>query len=756
MYSVSVSRPTFNPELHWGKQMAHINKATGVFLLQIIDWLGDDRLLRFLFVLAVWGLFASIVYWLLFHLFKAIANRTRTDVDNILLRMVRTPIFVALVAFGLVNAVDQLQMGPELSLGVRRLYAVVLIVAVFYLAWRITKEMGLRWLKQHAVETENTVEDLLAPALNTVGPLVFFLLAFAFILEAVGVNIGLLLASIGAVGLIIGLAFQDILGNLFSGVYLMIDPPFRADDLIILPEGKIYRVDKVGLRMTQLYDMSNHALIFTPNSVLTKSSIANITKPTVDMKVAASIRSTMEADPARVKLLLKEILQSHRNILGRPSDKLATLRKRIDKTALLAGASSAKLTLALDALSAWRKQYAGGDQMHIELLELRKEMSRSLTDAYAVLKYIPSRPDTEQYLQTLRRILSGAGGVGKPDLSDTDRIHEIDTAWDGLASVLADEQLEPLRGPLASVEQLDMRRAALEHEIATQDEAAQDELDKLLAELVQVGKQVSEALVERNLSKEAARIALWVDNMAVVYTEMEMLDAVDGLNRELDGLVSWLRSMEEGGLNKQERDRIKTLVGAWGGMNMIENRRMAELRRRIMRWVEWKEEGVLPTREYGAMVAEWDRKLRQLSAKLVMAPSDEEELLDTHLDRTRQWINSVRFYEAFEDWKLPSAGFKGFGEYYYDYGMSYYIDDIKLENFARQGKVTGDLMMDIYEVFRSEGIEVPLPRSESVTRQYMSLLQSPTPIAEGNGTAPPAVQDKPTDPFLQESSLPQQ
>lgn len=685
--------------------MAHIS----VFFLQVINWLGDDRLLRFLFVLAIWGLFASIAYWLLFHLFKAIAGQTHTDVDNILLRTVRGPAFVALVAFGLVSALDQLQMGPELSLGVHRIYAVVLVAAIFYLAWRITREIGLRWLRRRAIETESTMDDLLVPVLNTMGPLVFFLVALAFVLQALGVDIGLLLASVGAVGLIIGLAFQDTLSNLFSGIYLMIDPPFRADDLVILPDGKIYRVEKVGLRMTQLYDMSNHALVYTPNSVLTRSTISNITKPTVDMKVVSPMRSGMEADPAHVKALLKEILQSHRNILGRPNDKLAILHKRIGQISLLGGASSATLTLALEALAGWRESHAdSNDEMHTNLLELRKEMGRCLTDAQAVLKYIPSRHDTEQHLQVLRRQLSGAEVKSRPNISRADRIQEIDAAWDGMAAVLADEQLEPLRGPLGSVEQLDAQQNTLEYELAVKDTETQDELDRLLVELVEAGELVSEALLERNLSKEAARIKLWVRNVAVVYTEIEMLDSIDGLNRELDGLVFWLRSLEEGGLSRQERTRIKALFGAWGGMRMLEKRRMAELRRRIMRWVEWKEEAVLPTREYGALLAEWDRKLRQLSVRLLSAPEEEEELLDVHLDKTRQWINSIRFYEAFEDWKLPAAGFRGFGEHCYDYSMGYYIDDIKLENFTRQGKVTGDLMMDIYEVFRREGIEIPI------------------------------------------------
>ena len=77
------------------------------------------------------------------------------------------------------------------------------------------------------------------PLLNTLGPLIFFLAALIIILQTLGVDVGLVAVSIGAVGLILGFAFQDSLSNLFSGIYLMIDPPFRENDLIILADGKI-------------------------------------------------------------------------------------------------------------------------------------------------------------------------------------------------------------------------------------------------------------------------------------------------------------------------------------------------------------------------------------------------------------------------------------------------------------------------------------------------------------------------------------
>ncbi len=674
---------------------------------QRIDLFGDNNLFDFLLALAIWGALAALAYWLLFYVFKAVALRTRSEADNILLRIVRVPMFLAILGYGLVGALVSLNLDPELSLGIRRLYAAAFDALLFFTAWRVTKELLIRWLAKRALYTETNLDDLLLPIVRTLGPLVFFVVGLGFALQTLGVDIGLMLASIGAVGLIVGLAFQDTLSNLFSGVYLMIDPPFRENDLIMLPDNKVYRVEKVGLRMTQLYDMSNHALIFTPNNALTMSSIANITKPTVDVKTSAGVRSTMDADPEKVKTLLMDILHSHRNILDLPTNKLAVLRRRIEHLSLPAGAAGTVLTLSLDALEEWRRQRPSNPPAQAELLEVRKELGRCAGDVQVALRGIPARGDTGPYILSLRSIIQGAGGAkGARDAGDPNA--EITAAYKGLTMLVPSVQLEPLRAALAAVQELALREQALVQQLAAGEQKAQEELNRLLADLVQAGGQVAEAFIEHSRPKESARIALWVRNVGVVYTEMEVLNTMESLNNELDELIRWLHSLEEGGLSRQERTNIRDTFRQWGGISTLQMRRLDVLRRHIMRWVEWKEEDTLPTSEYAAIVAEWDRKLALLGKKLREEAGDEEELLDAHLERTRNWVNSIYFYEPMADWKLPAAGFKGFGDTGYEYGLSYYIDDIKLNNFGRQGKVTSDLMMDIYEVFSREGIKVPV------------------------------------------------
>ncbi len=664
----------------------------------------------FLITLAIWTAIAIVAYWLLFHVFRMLVGRIHGEADNVILRTVRLPLFVAIVAYGLVSALNQLRLDPAISDIINKIYVVVLIAAGFYLAWRIVKEVVLQWLSAHAQDTEMRVDDILVPLVSTVGPLVFFLVALIIILQYLGIDVALVAASIGVVGLVVGLAFQDTLSNIFSGIYLILDPPFYENDLIILPDGKIYSVHKVGLRMTQLYDMSNHSLIYTPNNQLSKDPIANITKPTVDFKVKVTIHTAFSAEPKRVCSLLKETLQSHRNILGDPAIKLQVLRKRIGEESKLAGQSSAPLYAALDALCQWESGHSGDDgQIHTRLLAVRKEMNTHLGEAHSAIKNRRHNKDTDKALDALHDLLGGGiePTVGEGMAMDESRMTQIKSALDHLSGALPAADLAPLARSCAALEELDRQENALESILEHSAQSQEQELDRLLDAVCAAASKVSDALQSQGFTNEAARVTLWAGNLAVQYVEQEVIASIADLDKELGGLVAWLRELEAGGLTKEERARVRGLFGKWGGILMVEKRRIGDLSRRLLRWVEWKEKDTLHEGEYAQLVASWERRLRLLSRKLVESRMSDEESLDTQLASALNWLHSVNFWEPLADWKLPGAGLGDIVNDTLEFNLGFYVDDIKLEHFGRKGRVTGDVLNDVYEVLRREKIEMP-------------------------------------------------
>jgi small-conductance mechanosensitive channel len=105
---------------------------------------------------------------------------------------------------------------------------------------------------------------------------------------------------------------------------LIADTPFRTGDLITLPGDKIYRVDKIGLRTTTLYSYDEHSTTYIPNRTLTNDPIENITKPTVELRLAVEVGVGYNSDLPHVERVLKENAWAHPNVLGSDLDRKRT------------------------------------------------------------------------------------------------------------------------------------------------------------------------------------------------------------------------------------------------------------------------------------------------------------------------------------------------------------------------------------------------------------------------------------------------
>lgn len=101
------------------------------------------------------------------------------------------------------------------------------------------------------------------------------LIASVAILGIFGVETTSFAAAIGALGLAIGLAFQGSLGNVASGVMLLIFRPFKAGD-VICADGQVGKVAAIELMATTL-DTPDNRRIIVPNSRVFGSTLENLT-----------------------------------------------------------------------------------------------------------------------------------------------------------------------------------------------------------------------------------------------------------------------------------------------------------------------------------------------------------------------------------------------------------------------------------------------------------------------------------------------
>ncbi|KQV73254.1 mechanosensitive ion channel family protein [Rhizobium sp. Root1220] len=139
------------------------------------------------------------------------------------------------------------------------------------------------------------------------------IMAFVF-----GAPIGTLLATSGVVAIILGLALQNTLGDVFSGIALTLGRPYVIGDWISLPEGTEGRVVASNWRSTYLLTSSNN-LVVLPNSVLAKQGLTNLSKPDEAHQISLTVHVRAEHRPSVILDTMQDALAGCNSVIRDPA-----------------------------------------------------------------------------------------------------------------------------------------------------------------------------------------------------------------------------------------------------------------------------------------------------------------------------------------------------------------------------------------------------------------------------------------------------
>lgn len=161
-----------------------------------------------------------------------------------------------------------------------------------------------------------------APLFNNLLRVMLALLAAYAILLAWNVNVTGLVASAGILGLALSFAAQDTLGNLFAGVAILTDQPYRIGDYIVLDSGERGQVTHVGLRSTRLLTRDDEE-VSIPNGIIGKAKIINESGgPYVKYRLRVPIRVAYGSDIDQVMGYLMAVAAEHPTICETPEPRV--------------------------------------------------------------------------------------------------------------------------------------------------------------------------------------------------------------------------------------------------------------------------------------------------------------------------------------------------------------------------------------------------------------------------------------------------
>ncbi len=196
-----------------------------------------------------------------------------------------------------------------MSIAGRLLICAVILVAGHFIIKFVTKKL----LNSKQM---NKLEPGVRGFLRTFIKVLLNAILIISVVGVLGIPMASVVAVLGAAGAAIALALQGTLGNLASGIMLVVLRPFRTGDFIEVG-GNLGTVLEIGLFATTVVTVDNRHVII-PNGTLTTSTIINYSseeKRRVDMTVSAAYGSDIE----KVKAVILDYAKRDSMILDDPA-----------------------------------------------------------------------------------------------------------------------------------------------------------------------------------------------------------------------------------------------------------------------------------------------------------------------------------------------------------------------------------------------------------------------------------------------------
>ncbi len=261
---------------------------------------------------------AKAVYWVLGNFVKKLTAKTTTDLDDILLKIVHTPIYYLILLFGTEYAVRSVALPEFIESGVSTIISIAtIIVAAIFVADLVCIFLLQGIGKKLTAKTKTTADDEAISFLSKVLRLVIYLLAFIVVLDQFHVELTPLVASLGIAGFALAFAAQDTVGNLLAGFFILTDRPFAKGDRIEI-KGYLGEVIDIGLRTTKIETL-DHTYVIVPNSHIISNEVTNFALPDVQLKIRVNVGVAYGTDPEKVKKILEKIASDNPQVLKNPT-----------------------------------------------------------------------------------------------------------------------------------------------------------------------------------------------------------------------------------------------------------------------------------------------------------------------------------------------------------------------------------------------------------------------------------------------------
>ncbi len=249
-------------------------------------------------------------------LLKKMASKTQTTIDDHIIDNIHKPIYYSILFIGLSFSISLFDLSEFIifvTMGLLKTILVFIWVSAIFKSFINI----FNWYSNKAgMNTKH--QKRLMPLFDNLGKIIIFAGAAYFILLSWDINVTGLVASFGIGGFIVAFAAQDTIANLFAGIFIMADSPYKEGDYINLDTGERGYVKNIGLRSTRIMTRDDIEITI-PNAVIANSKIINESGGPYEMeRVRVDISVGYGTDISLVRRILMDIASSSNEVCNEP------------------------------------------------------------------------------------------------------------------------------------------------------------------------------------------------------------------------------------------------------------------------------------------------------------------------------------------------------------------------------------------------------------------------------------------------------
>ncbi len=286
---------------------------------QFAELIGPNVYLQAVIIAIAFVVVGKVADWIISRIIGRFARQSSNDFDDQLVDLVHRPVFMSIVLLGLslsTRRIDLPDAPTFITIGILK------TIAIFIWYNTFMQLMALLARTLSGSSDRNIVQTGMLSLLHNVMKIIAVALTVYFLFLAWNIDVTAWLASAGIVGLALSFAAKDTLSNLFAGVSIIMDAPYKSGDFIILDSGERGVVTDIGLRSTRILTRDD-VEITVPNGLIGNGKIINEAGgPSPRNRIRVAVGVAYGSDIDQVIEVLASVAAEHPQVLAHPEPRV--------------------------------------------------------------------------------------------------------------------------------------------------------------------------------------------------------------------------------------------------------------------------------------------------------------------------------------------------------------------------------------------------------------------------------------------------